>query len=194
MIALSRLMHVRWTTDAADDLERICDYIARTVHPHDESPNPWSSASAPWKLPALGRVGRVHGTREIAFPPFLRRSLRASRGTEIVANSARSAAVAMMGAIVKTRELSLYPFLSNVAARWSEVTPPCVRGGHSHASRIAITRTVATMMSRVHLRGLRRRVSLSNEAYAFSYWELPRLQRWDFWPQIHAAYSTWRPE
>jgi predicted transcriptional regulator len=26
--ALSRLMRVRWTTDAADDLERICDYIA----------------------------------------------------------------------------------------------------------------------------------------------------------------------
>jgi plasmid stabilization system protein ParE len=28
--ALSRLMRVRWTTDAADDLERICDYIAET--------------------------------------------------------------------------------------------------------------------------------------------------------------------
>jgi plasmid stabilization system protein ParE len=25
---MSRLMRVRWTTDAADDLERICDYIA----------------------------------------------------------------------------------------------------------------------------------------------------------------------
>jgi plasmid stabilization system protein ParE len=28
-------MRVRWTTDAADDLERICDYIARVVQvPH----------------------------------------------------------------------------------------------------------------------------------------------------------------
>ena len=26
-------MRVRWTTDAADDLERICDYIAETS-PH----------------------------------------------------------------------------------------------------------------------------------------------------------------
>ena len=26
-------MRVRWTTDAADDLERICDYIAET-NPH----------------------------------------------------------------------------------------------------------------------------------------------------------------
>ena len=24
-------MHVRWTTDAADDLERICDYIAEAA-------------------------------------------------------------------------------------------------------------------------------------------------------------------
>jgi plasmid stabilization system protein ParE len=30
-------MRVRWTTDAADDLERICDYIAATNSmPHAE--------------------------------------------------------------------------------------------------------------------------------------------------------------
>ena len=28
--AISRLMRVRWTTDAADDLERICDFIAES--------------------------------------------------------------------------------------------------------------------------------------------------------------------
>lgn len=45
-------MRVRWTTDAADDLERICDY--GTLE----------------NFPRLGRPGRVPDTREITFPPL----------------------------------------------------------------------------------------------------------------------------
>ena len=65
-------MRVRWTTDAADDLERICDYIAES--------RPESARRVAQSLveriatletfPHLGRPGRVQGTREIAFPPL----------------------------------------------------------------------------------------------------------------------------
>jgi plasmid stabilization system protein ParE len=41
-------MRVRWTTDAADDLERICDYIADS-RPEAARRSPWSSASGLWK-------------------------------------------------------------------------------------------------------------------------------------------------
>ena len=65
-------MRVRWTTDAADDLERICDHIAR-----DRPDSARRVAQSVVEridsletLPRLGRVGRVHGTREIAFPPL----------------------------------------------------------------------------------------------------------------------------
>lgn len=65
-------MRVRWTTDAADDLERISDYIAddrpeaarrialhivRTVDGLDTFPN-------------RGRPGRVDGTRELVLAPL----------------------------------------------------------------------------------------------------------------------------
>jgi len=65
-------MRVRWTTDAAGDLERICDYIAES-----------SSASARRVAQAIvegiaalrtfpnrGRPGRVEGTRELVFTPL----------------------------------------------------------------------------------------------------------------------------
>ena len=63
-------MRVRWTTDAADDLERICDYIAesrpesarRVAHSVVERISELQS------FPRIGRPGRVEGTREIAFP------------------------------------------------------------------------------------------------------------------------------
>jgi toxin ParE1/3/4 len=65
-------MRVRWTTDAADDLERICDYIA------ESSPD---SARRIAQLivegvgslntfPNRGRPGRVEGTRELLFTPL----------------------------------------------------------------------------------------------------------------------------
>jgi len=65
-------MRVRWTTDAADDLERICDYIAET--------NPDSArriartivdgVASLHTLPNRGRLGRVEGTREFVFAPL----------------------------------------------------------------------------------------------------------------------------
>jgi addiction module RelE/StbE family toxin len=65
-------MRVRWTTDAADDLERISDnisedrpeaarrialHIVRTVDALDTFPN-------------RGRAGRVDGTRELVLAPL----------------------------------------------------------------------------------------------------------------------------
>ena len=65
-------MRVRWTTDAADDLERICDYIAKD-HPDSARRVAQSVIERIGTLetfPNLGCVGRVQGTREIAFPPL----------------------------------------------------------------------------------------------------------------------------
>jgi addiction module RelE/StbE family toxin len=65
-------MRVRWTTDAADDLERICDYIARD-RPDSARRVAQSVVERIGSLetfPRLGRVGRVPGTREITFPPL----------------------------------------------------------------------------------------------------------------------------
>ena len=68
-------MRVRWTTDAAADLERICDYIAET--------NPDSARRVAGTIvdgvaslqtfPNRGRLGRVEGTREFVFTtlPFV---------------------------------------------------------------------------------------------------------------------------
>jgi toxin ParE1/3/4 len=65
-------MRVRWTTDAADDLERICDYIA-LERPDSAQRVAKSVVDRIGELktfPRIGRSGRVAGTREIAFPPL----------------------------------------------------------------------------------------------------------------------------
>jgi toxin ParE1/3/4 len=65
-------MRVRWTTDAADDLERICDYIAQS-RPDSARRVAQSVIERIGTLetfPHLGRPGRVQGTREITFPPL----------------------------------------------------------------------------------------------------------------------------
>jgi addiction module RelE/StbE family toxin len=65
-------MRVRWTTDAADDLERICDYIAES-RPDSARRVAQSVVERIGTLktfPNLGRDGRVQGTREITFPPL----------------------------------------------------------------------------------------------------------------------------
>ena len=65
-------MRVRWTTDAADDLERICDYIAQD-RPESARRIAQSVVERIGTLdsfPHIGRSGRVPGTREIAFPPL----------------------------------------------------------------------------------------------------------------------------
>ena len=65
-------MRVRWTTDAADDLERICDYIAesRPEAARRVAQTVVERIGTLESFPNLGRSGRVHGTREIAFPPL----------------------------------------------------------------------------------------------------------------------------
>ena len=63
-------MRVRWTTDAADDLERICDYIAlsRPDSARRVAQSVVGRISELQTFPRIGRSGRVAGTREIAFP------------------------------------------------------------------------------------------------------------------------------
>jgi toxin ParE1/3/4 len=68
-------MRVRWTTDAAEDLERICDYIA-TSRPSAAQKVAATIVRGIADLeafPHLGRHGRVEGTRELTFVslPFL---------------------------------------------------------------------------------------------------------------------------
>ena len=62
-------MRVRWTTDAADDLERICDYIAES-RPESARRVAQSIVQGIASLdtfPNRGRPGRVEGTRELVF-------------------------------------------------------------------------------------------------------------------------------
>lgn len=68
-------MRVRWTTDAGDDLERICDYIAET-RPDSARRVAQTVVEAVGSLdtfPNRGRPGRVEGTRELVFTrlPFV---------------------------------------------------------------------------------------------------------------------------
>ena len=65
-------MRVRWTTDAADDLERICDYIAESS---SDSARRVAKAivegiASLQTVPNRGRPGRVEGTRELVFAPL----------------------------------------------------------------------------------------------------------------------------
>ena len=65
-------MRVRWTTDAADDLERICDYLADT-NPDAARRTAQAIVDGVASLrvfPNRGRPGRVSGTREIVFAPL----------------------------------------------------------------------------------------------------------------------------
>jgi toxin ParE1/3/4 len=67
-------MRVRWTTDAADDLERICDYVARE-RPEAARRIAMDVLRAIEDLgtfPNQGRPGRAPGTRELVLTrPFL---------------------------------------------------------------------------------------------------------------------------
>ena len=65
-------MQLRWTEEAADDLEHITDYLfenapdraaelVREIH---------AAPSALLKFPYRGRPGRKSGTRELVLSPF----------------------------------------------------------------------------------------------------------------------------
>jgi len=68
-------MRVRWTTDAADDLERICGYIAtsRPGAAQKVAATILQRVADLETFPQLGRHGRVEGTRELTFAslPFV---------------------------------------------------------------------------------------------------------------------------
>jgi toxin ParE1/3/4 len=65
-------MRVRWTTNAADDLERICDYIAesRPQSARRVAQTIVESIATLETFPNVGRRGRVEGTRELVFVPL----------------------------------------------------------------------------------------------------------------------------
>ena len=65
-------MRVRWTADAANDLERICDYIAasRPESARQVAQSVVERIGTLEAFPHIGPAGRVEGTREIAFPPL----------------------------------------------------------------------------------------------------------------------------
>ena len=65
-------MRVRWTTDAADDLERICDYIAesRPESARKVAKTIVEGIGTLELFPNRGRPGRVEATRELVFAPL----------------------------------------------------------------------------------------------------------------------------
>jgi len=66
-------MRVRWTADAADDLERISDYVAenRPESARRVAQSVVERIGTLETFPRLGRPSRVRGTREVGFPPLL---------------------------------------------------------------------------------------------------------------------------
>ncbi|MEX2661085.1 MAG: type II toxin-antitoxin system RelE/ParE family toxin [Vicinamibacterales bacterium] len=65
-------MRVRWTRDAAEDLERIYDYVveSRPEAARGVAQTVLDGIKTLETFPNLGRPGRVRGTREITFPPL----------------------------------------------------------------------------------------------------------------------------
>lgn len=57
-------MQVRWSVQAADDLLRIGEYLQR------ENPGMAERICTLSTFPYRGRIGRVHGTRELPCPLF----------------------------------------------------------------------------------------------------------------------------
>ena len=65
-------MRVRWTTDAADDLARIVEYI-REDNPsaaHRIARTIYEGVASLGTMPERGRTGRAPSTRELVFAPL----------------------------------------------------------------------------------------------------------------------------
>jgi toxin ParE1/3/4 len=62
-------MQLRWTEEAADDLERIADYLL--THTPDQAPElvraVYDAPSALLTFPNRGRMGKKEGTRELVL-------------------------------------------------------------------------------------------------------------------------------
>ena len=65
-------MRVRWTPEAADDLERICDYTASTDTERARriAQTVAEGIASLRAFPNRGRPGRIDGTRELIFAPL----------------------------------------------------------------------------------------------------------------------------
>ncbi len=65
-------MRVRWTRDAANDLERLCDYVAESSPDSARriAQTVVEAVALLESLPNRGRPGRVEGTRELVFVPL----------------------------------------------------------------------------------------------------------------------------
>ncbi len=65
-------MQLRWTEEAADDLERIADYLLN--HTPDRAPElvraVYDAPSALLTFPNRGRLGKKEGTRELVLSPL----------------------------------------------------------------------------------------------------------------------------
>ena len=68
-------MQVRWSLEAAEDLERIVEYIRRenSSAGYRVAQTIYERAGALKTLPYRGRPGRIEGTRELPLPslPFI---------------------------------------------------------------------------------------------------------------------------
>jgi len=65
-------MQLRWTEQAADDLENIVNYLFEHAPEHAEriARTIYNAPSALLKFPHRGRQGRKEGTRELVLPPL----------------------------------------------------------------------------------------------------------------------------
>jgi addiction module RelE/StbE family toxin len=65
-------MHLRWTQEAANDLEHIADYLL--THAPDRAPElvraVYDAPSALLTFPNRGRPGKKEGTRELVLTPL----------------------------------------------------------------------------------------------------------------------------
>lgn len=63
-------MQLRWTTDAAADLEQITNYLFEKTPEHAERivRTIYNSALRLTKFPSRGRLGKKAGTRELVLP------------------------------------------------------------------------------------------------------------------------------
>ncbi len=65
-------MQIRWSPEAADDLERIVEYISQEnpAAAKRTARDIYERAGTLATFPNLGKAGRVYGTRELPLPPL----------------------------------------------------------------------------------------------------------------------------